>query len=333
MKPPLKDRVALVAGATRGAGRGIARMLGEAGAIVYCTGRSSRASGPPVSGFYAGRPETIEETAELVDAAGGAGIPVRVDHAREADVAALAARVAREQGRLDVLVVDFWGDEEPVPFGKPFWEQPLERGRATIERTFWPHVLTARALAPLLVSGRKRGPRLLVEVTDGPDLRWRGSLFFDLAATLRVRLAWALARELDPRGVTALALTPGYLRSEATLDGFGVTEERWREAIRKDPDFAASESPCFVGRAVAALAADPRVARKAGGLYASWELAQEYGFTDVDGARPDFGGRLAALAARGRGGFRWRLEPPLSAAGAGARSRGAGPRSSPRRSR
>jgi NAD(P)-dependent dehydrogenase (short-subunit alcohol dehydrogenase family) len=254
--------------------------------------------------------QTIEETAELVEAAGGAGVAVRTDHASEADVAALAARVGREHGRLDVLVLDFWGDEEPVPFGKPFWEQPLGRGRALIERTLWPHVLTVRALAPLLVAGRKRGPRLVVEVTDGPALGWRGSFYFDLAAVLRVRLAWALAQELAPRGVTALALTPGYLRSEATLDRFGVTEARWRDAVRKDPNFAASETPCFVGRAVAALAADADVARKAGGLHTSWELAAEYGFTDVDGARPDFGKRLASMGAEGSGhaAVAWRLE-------------------------
>ncbi len=308
----LAGQVAVVAGATRGAGRGIACMLGEAGATVYCTGRSSRShrrSGPPASGVYAGRPETVEETAEKVDALGGTGIPVRVDHAVEAEVTALAERIRSEQGRLDVLVIDFWGDEQPVEFGKPFWQLPLDKGRQTVEDTLWPHVVTTRELVPLMVE-RKRG--LVVEVAEGNELHYRSSFFFDLAAILRLRLAYALAEELAPHGVAALALTPGYMRSEATLDRYGVTEENWRDGAKKDPHFLQSETPFFVGRAVAALAADPEIAKKSGGLYTSAALAEEYGFTDVDGARPNFpryfaehfGGATGHL----RTPFRWQVE-------------------------
>ncbi len=288
---PLVDRVAVVAGATRGARRGIACMLGEAGATVYCTGRSV-ARRPPTSGPYEGRPETIEETASMVSARGGQGIAVRVDHASESDVAVLADEIDRDQHRLDILVLDFWGDESPVPFGKAFWEIPLASGRATIDRTLWPHILTLQTLVPIMRRGRTASSRplgLIIEVTDGPALYYRTSLFFDLAATLRARLAYAVAEELAPHGITTVAVTPGYLRSELTLDGFGVTEANWRDAAEKDPNFLKSETPFFLGRGVAALAADPDARRFAGGLYGSWALAQEYGITDVDGTRPDFG--------------------------------------------
>jgi NAD(P)-dependent dehydrogenase (short-subunit alcohol dehydrogenase family) len=297
---PLHDRVAVVAGATRGAGRGIAHMLGEAGATVYCTGRSTRASGPPTSGVYRGRPETIEETAERVSAAGGVGVAVRVNHANATEVEALAARVRTEHGRLDILVIDFWGDERPVPFGTPFWELPVEIGRETIERTLWPHVLTARALVPIMFGKRRRrrSPPLVVEVVDGPGLYYRSSFYYDLAATLRLRLAYAMAEDLAPHGVVAVAVTPGYLRSEATLDSFGVGESNWRDAVSRDPNFAVSETPAYLGRGVAALAADPNAASKAGGLYGSWSLAREYGITDLDGASPDFGVHFAEAFGR-----------------------------------
>jgi NAD(P)-dependent dehydrogenase (short-subunit alcohol dehydrogenase family) len=287
----LKGTIAVVAGATRGAGRGIACMLGEAGATVYCTGRSVTGR-PPASGPYAGRPETIEQTAERVTALGGAGIAVPIDHAIDRDVRELAERITRDHGRLDIVVLDFWGDEAPVPFGTPFWDLTVASGQATIDATLWPHVRTLQALTPLLRRGRPsadRPPGLIVEVADGPALYYRTSLFFDLAATLRARLAYAVAEELAPSGITALAVTPGYLRSERTLELFGVTEDNWRDASTKDPNFRESETPCFLGRGVAALAADARVARFAGGLYGSWDLAREYGFTDIDGARPDFG--------------------------------------------
>jgi NAD(P)-dependent dehydrogenase (short-subunit alcohol dehydrogenase family) len=292
--PPLNDRVALVAGATRGAGRGIAVMLGEAGATVYCTGRSV-AGHPPRAGHYAGRPETIEQTAEQVSARGGHGVACRVDHGNEAEVAHLAERVRHEHGHLDILVIDFWGDEEPVPFGTPFWEIPLEAGRATVAKTLWPHVLTLQHLVPVVLADRHRrsGPRIVVEVTDSAALTYRTSLFFDLAATLRARLAFAIAEELAPHRVTALGVTPGYLRSEVTLDRFGVRESNWRDAVTQDPNFAASETPFLLGRGVAALAADPDVSRLAGGVYGSWELAAEYDIRDVDGTQPDFGRHAA----------------------------------------
>jgi NAD(P)-dependent dehydrogenase (short-subunit alcohol dehydrogenase family) len=292
--PSLSNCIAVVAGATRGAGRGIAHMLGEAGATVYCTGRSVAGS-PPTIGHYRGRLETIEQTAALVSAQGGVGIAVRTDHASDEDVVRLAARIDREQGRLDILVLDFWGDEQPVPFGKAFWDVPLTVGQATIDATLWPHVRTLQALVPLLLRDRTRSRGLVVEVVDGPALDYRASLFFDLAATLRSRLAYAVAEELAPHGVTALGVCPGYLRSELTLDRFGVTEANWRDAIAKDANFAASETPCFLGRGLAALAADPDSARLAGGVYGSWELAREYGITDIDGARPDFGHQFAAM--------------------------------------
>ena len=278
---PLQDRIAVVAGATRGAGRGIARALGEAGATVYCTGRSVR--GSPATGT---RPETIEETAELVTAAGGVGIPVRTDHTVEDEVRALFERVRAEQGRLDVLVNDVWGGDELMEWGKPFWESDVGKGLLMQERAVWSHVITARHGVPLMV---ERGSGLVVEITDGDSLRYRGSVFYDLAKTSAIRLASALAYELRPHGVAALAVTPGFLRSEAMLEGFGVTEENWCDAAARDPFFAESETPLYVGRAVAALAADPQVWKKSGGAYASWTLADEYGFTDADGRRPHWG--------------------------------------------
>jgi NAD(P)-dependent dehydrogenase (short-subunit alcohol dehydrogenase family) len=202
----------------------------------------------------------------------------------------------------------------PVPFGKPFWQIPIADGQATIAATLWPHIRTLQALVPLMLPDR-HGPdppqRLLVEVMDGPGLDYRSSLFFDLAATLRARLAYAIAQELAPHGITALGVSPGYLRSELTLDRFGVTEDTWRDAIAQDANFAASETPFFLGRGLAALAADPASARLAGGVYGSWDLAREYGCTDVDGARPDFGPHLAAMldtsAARRATSARWSI--------------------------
>jgi NAD(P)-dependent dehydrogenase (short-subunit alcohol dehydrogenase family) len=284
---PLADRIAVVAGATRGVGRGIARMLGEAGATVYCTGRSVPGH-PPAGGVYAGRPETIEETAALVTGHGGRGLAVPVDHDDAAAVAALADRLGHEHGRLDILVLDFWGDDAPVPFGTPFWSIPMEAGRRTIERTLWPHVLTLQALAPLMIE-RPATPALIVEVADGPALYYRASFFYDLAATLRIRLAYAAAEELAPRGVTVVAVSPGYVRTELTLARLGVTEDTWRQAGARNPDLLESETPCFLGRGIAALAGDPDAARWAGGLHGSWDLARAYGIRDLDGTTPDFG--------------------------------------------
>ncbi|MEM7306108.1 MAG: SDR family oxidoreductase [Planctomycetota bacterium] len=274
----LKGRVALVAGATRGAGRGIARALGEAGATVYCTGRSSRV-GPP----NPERPETIEETAELVDAAGGRGIAVRADHTDAKAVEHLFARVRVESGRLDVLVNDIWGGDALTEWGTPFWEADIATGFRMMERAIHTHIITSRFGVPLLLEG-ERG--LVVEITDGAFGGYRGQLFYDLCKASAIRLAYAMANELTGHPVTAVALTPGFLRSEAVLDHFGVTAETWREAIAKDPHFAHSETPLLVGRVIAALAADPEVHAWAGQALTCWDLARHYDVRDVDGAQP-----------------------------------------------
>lgn len=287
MTKPLEGRIAVVAGATRGAGRGIATMLGEAGATVYCVGRSTR--GALASG--ADRPETIEETAERVSAAGGVGLAHRADCSIDADVQALAARVRAEQGRLDVLVNDIWGGDELLAAGQPFWADPPETTRLMFERGVYTHVVSSRYLVPLMMeAGREpAGSGLIVEVTDGDTFGHRGHIGYDLAKMSVLRLAFGMAMELGDGGVTALAVTPGFLRSEAMLARFGVTEANWREGVRVDPHFIASESPAYVGRAVAALAADRDVRLKAGRVFASWTLAREYGFTDLDGSQPHWG--------------------------------------------
>ena len=283
---PLEGQVAVVAGATRGGGRGIARMLGEAGATVYCAGRSSRTQ-PNTTGHHnAGRPETIEETAEMVDAAGGRGLAARVDFNHVEEVAAFFKRVGREQKRLDVLVNILTG--RPVASWKSFWKLDLKEGRELYESWIWTHVQTCWHAAPLMMKG-KRG--LVVEVVEQHSLGHHGQFFFDMFETALKRLAYALAVELAPHGVSALAITPGFMRTEAILEGFGATEENWREVAETNPKaksygFAGSETPCFVGRAIAALAADPNLSAKSGGLYSSWGLSEEYGFTDIDGARP-----------------------------------------------
>lgn len=275
---PLAGKVAVVAGATRGAGRGIATALGEAGATVYCTGRSARGAPSDMA-----RPETIEETAERVDRAGGRGIAVRVDYRAEREVEALFARVAREAGRLDVLVNDVWGGDPLTEWDTPFWKLDCAKGFRMLETAIHTHVLAARYAAPMMVAA-KRG--LIVEVTDGDGFFYRGSLFYDLVKTSVIRLAFDFSEELAPHGVTALAVTPGFLRSEMMLEHFGVTEATWRDGAKRDPNFAESETPLFVGRAVAALAGDARVAEKRGRVFGSWDLAEEYGFDDADGRRP-----------------------------------------------
>ena len=278
---PLRGRVAVVAGATRGAGRGIARMLGAAGATVYCTGRSVR--GRPAT---AGRPETIEETAEMVTAEGGRGIAARTDHTVEPEVEGLFARIRSDHGRADILVNDIWGGDALTEWGSPFWGLSSAQGFELLERAVHSHIITSRHGAPLMV---EQNAGLIVEVTDGDTLGYRGNLFYDLAKNAVIRLAYAMAADLKAHQVTALAITPGFLRSEAVLDHFGVAEANWRDAIEKDPYFAESENPCFVGRAVASLAADPNVNEKSGRLFSSWGLAKDYGFTDLDGRRPDWG--------------------------------------------
>lgn len=282
---PLEGRIALVAGATRGAGRGIATMLGEAGATVYCTGRSVR--GRPATGS---RPETIEETAELVTRAGGKGIAVQVDHLVPEQVEALVARIEREQGRLDVLVNDIWGGELLFEWRSKLWEHSLEKGMRLLRLAIDTHIITSHHALPLLI---RRPGGLVVEITDGTAdynaANYRVSFFYDLAKTAVLRMAFAQAEELRAHGGTAVALTPGWLRSEIMLEHYGVTEETWRDALAKQPHFAISETPAYVGRAVAALAADPDVASKAGRVFSSWQLAREYGFKDEDGRQPDWG--------------------------------------------
>ncbi len=278
----LKGKVAVVAGATRGAGRGIACALGELGATVYCTGRSIR--GKPASGEN--RPETIEETAEMVAARGGVGIPVPVDHTIEEQVEALFARVKKEQGRLNVLVNDVWGGDVLTEFGKPFWEVSLQKGRVMLERAVFSHIVTSHFAAPLMM---ETGQGLIVEITDGDSFTYLGNIFYDLVKTSIIRLAFAMARELRKRNIAAVALTPGFLRSEAMFGRFGVTEQNWQEAAKKDPNFIGSETPFYVGRAVAALASDPQVSKKSGRVFSSWDLAVEYGFTDLDGRQPHWG--------------------------------------------
>lgn len=328
---PLEGKVAVVAGATRGAGRGIACMLGEAGAVVYCTGRSVRGR-PPTEGVYAGRPETIEETAEMVAARGGTGIAVRVDHSDEAAVASLFARVRDERGRLDVLVNDI--SEGVLHDWKPFWQVSLEKGFRALSQGVHTHLITSRHAAPLLI---ETGGGLIVEVGDGDTLGYRGTIFYDLVKTCVNRIAWVMAEELHKHKVAAVAVTPGYMRTEYVLDHYGVTEANWRDAAKRDPSILASETPCYVGRAIAALAADPQVMAKSGGLYSSWGLAREYGFTDIDGARPDLGAHFGAqfgadfgetIAGATRTGFRWKLvrvnETEATDAGAGANEPGRG---------
>jgi NAD(P)-dependent dehydrogenase (short-subunit alcohol dehydrogenase family) len=282
----LTGTVALVAGATRGGGRGIAVELGAAGATVYATGRSSAAGRSDLD-----RPETIEETAALVTAAGGRGIAVRTDHSDPEDVRALVARIDAEQdGRLDLLVNCVWGGDHLTDWEHPLWEQDLDTGLTLLRRAVETHVITSRYALPLLVA---RGSGLVVEVTDGNTARYRGSLFYDLAKSAVIRLAVAQAAELRPHGVAAVALTPGFLRSDAMLEHFGVTEDTWRDGAAKDPNFAFSETPAYLGRAVVALTADPQVMGKTGQALATWGLYEEYGFTDADGSRPDWAAHWA----------------------------------------
>ena len=293
---PLAGKVAVVAGATRGAGRGVAVELGAAGATVYCTGRSVRGNPSDMN-----RSETIDETAELVTQAGGHGIAVQTDHTKENEVKALFERVKTEQnGQLDILVNDVWGGDPLSEWGKPFWELDLGKGLKLLERALFTHIITSRYGVPMMVA---QGNGLIIEITDGDNLEYRGNFFYDLAKTSVIRLAFGMAEELGgnvttPIGetveqakttVTALALTPGYLRSEAVLELYGVTEANWQDGTKVDPNFIASETPHFVGRAVVALASDPNVHQKAGRAFTSSGLSDEYGFTDLDGATPHWG--------------------------------------------
>ncbi len=282
MEPSLTGKVALVAGATRGAGRGIAVELGAAGATVYATGRTTASERSEMD-----RPETIEETAALVNAAGGHGIAVAVDHLVPEQVAALVARIDAEHGALHVLVNDIWG-ATTMEWDKTAWESSLDIGLRTLRLAVDTHAITNHFALPLMI----RSPGgLVVEVTDGTEeynaANYRVSFFYDLAKAANLRMAFALAHELQPYGATAVALTPGWLRSEAMLEEFGVSESNWLDATERIPHFAISESPAFVGRAVVALALDPDVGRWNGASLSSGQLAQVYGFTDLDGSQPD----------------------------------------------
>jgi NAD(P)-dependent dehydrogenase (short-subunit alcohol dehydrogenase family) len=284
MERPLDGKVALVAGGTRGAGRGISVQLGAAGATVYVTGRTSGSGRSEMN-----RPETIEETAALVDEAGGRGIAVRVDHLQPEQVQGLVERIDREQGRLDVLVNDVWGGDPLAEWNKPVWEHSLQKGLRLLRLAVDTHIITSHFAIPLLIS--KPGG-LVVEITDGTaeyNANYRGTvgLYYDLAKVSAIRLALVQADELAPHGATALSLTPGWLRSEMMLEIYGVSEANWRDATAHTPHFAISETPAFVGRAVAALAQDPDVSRWNGKSLSSGQLAKIYGFTDLDGSQPD----------------------------------------------
>jgi NAD(P)-dependent dehydrogenase (short-subunit alcohol dehydrogenase family) len=280
---PLHGKIALVAGATRGAGRGIAVELGAAGATVYVTGRTTRTQQSEYQ-----RAETIEETAALATEAGGKGIAIQVDHLVAAQVEQLVARIRTEQGRLDILVNDVWGGENLKEWDKPVWGHNLENGLRLLDLGVRTHLITTHFALPLLI---ERPGGLLVEVTDGTDeynaAHYRINPFYDLAKVSVNRMAWAHAKDLAPHGATSVSVTPGWLRSEMMLEAFGVSEENWRDATQRIPHFAISETPRFVGRAVAALAADPDRARWNGQSLSSGQLAQVYGFTDLDGSRPD----------------------------------------------
>ncbi len=273
--------MAVVAGATRGAGRGIARALGEAGATVYCTGRSVRGNPSPYK-----RPETIDETADIINAAGGTAVAVRVDHTVEREVEALFARVKKEHGRLDVLVNSIAGEDPMMKQWGFFWTADLTHGEAVFRQALLSHIITAKHAAAMMIE-RKRG--LIVEVTES-DLMMAGGNPMSQSVKLSLKaLALEMAAELKPHGVAAVAITPGFLRSESMLEHFGVTEANWRDGGKKDRNFLNSESPLFVGRAVAALAADRKVIERSGELCSSWELSRDYKFTDADGSRPDWG--------------------------------------------
>ncbi|NJP65563.1 SDR family oxidoreductase [Streptomyces spiramenti] len=281
---PLAGRVALVAGATRGAGRAIAVELGRAGATVYATGRTTRDRVSEVGRST----ETIEGTAELIDAAGGEGVAVPTDHLVPEQVRALTERIDADHGRLDVLVNDIWGGDHLLTFDQKVWEADLENGLRMLRLGIESHVITTHFAVPLLI---RRPGGLLIEMTDGTTEyngpRYREHFHYDLAKYAPLRMAFTLGEELKEKGCTAVALTPGFLRSEQMLEHFGVTEENWRDGIRTEPSFVIAESPLLVGRAAAALAADPEVHRFNGTSLSSGQLARVYDFTDADGSRPD----------------------------------------------
>ncbi len=282
---PLKNKIAVVAGATRGAGRGIACMLGRAGATVYCTGRSVRNNRSEIN-----RPETIEETAELVTSLGGIGIWAKVDHREPEQVQTLFEKVKQEQGRLDILVNNMSGDQfltVGMLSGKtpiPFWQYPIEKGIATQQNGVHTHLITSYFAVPLMVESRAG---LIIEINDGNCLGYNNvGVYYSLSKTALVLLTYFMAEELKAHNVAVISLTPGWLRSESMLDGFGVTEENWKDALEDTPDFVNSETPSYIGRAVVALASDPNIMDKTGHALSAGYLAREYNFTDIDGRQP-----------------------------------------------
>jgi NAD(P)-dependent dehydrogenase (short-subunit alcohol dehydrogenase family) len=278
---PLADQVAVVAGATRGAGRGIARALGEAGAVVYCTGRSVRGQPSPYR-----RPETIEETAEMIAAAGGTAIALRVDHTVEAEVQALFERIQRDHGRVDVVVNSVAGEDPLMGQWGSFWDADLTSADTVVKQALLSHMMTAKHAARMMIE-KRRG--LIVEVTENDLLMAGGSIVTQVVKLAQKALAAIWAAELRKYHVVAVAITPGFLRSERMLENFGVTEANWRDGGSQDKNFLESESPLFVGRAVVALSQDPTLIDRTGSLFSSWEVGRQYGFTDVDGRRPDWG--------------------------------------------
>lgn len=287
-KRPLEGKVAVVAGATRGAGRGIARALGEAGATVYCTGRSVKGNPSPYR-----RPETIEQTAEMIREAGGTAIAVRVDHTVEAEVRELFAKIEEEHGRLDVLADSVGGESPLLASWDSLYKLDVSKGAEALNQCLFSHVLTARYALPIMMK-RKFG--LLVQVSDGDMITGSGgNIMVDIVKSSVKNIAFRLAWEMRKHHIACIAITPGFLRSEHMLEAFGVTEANWRDAGKKDPNFLHSETPLFVGRAVAALAADPNVFKKSGEIVSSWELSREYHFTDADGTRPDWGAHAKTI--------------------------------------
>lgn len=304
MMKALEGKVALVAGATRGAGRGIAIALGEAGATVYCSGRSSRskpAKPAKAKAHVPSGPETIEETAELVTRAGGVGIAIQADHTEPVQVRKLVATIKRRHKGLDILVNDIWGGDPLTEWSKKFWELDLEKGLRMLKQAIHSHIITAHYAVPLML-GRPGG--IIFEITDGDAFYYRGNLFYDLVKISVIRLAFAMSRELRKQDIVAVALTPGFLRSERVLEHFEVTEANWKDVGKNanptadknsydqndaPSDFMVSESPRYIGRAVVALSSDPNAKAKTGRVFSSWALAREYGFTDLDGTQPHWG--------------------------------------------